>query len=47
MDLSSPTDQGSYSYEDMQTSTDDVFGRSVSSESSSSGREMRGVESDR
>ena len=41
MDLSSPTDTGSGLYEDMQTSGEDVYGRSLSSESSSgSGMEI-------
>ena len=51
MDLSSPTEQSSYQYEDMQTSisSEEVYGRSQSSESSSSGREnqLRGIDRER
>ena len=46
MDLSSPTEAGSVlyeTYEDMATSmsSEEVYGRSLSSESSSSGRETQ------
>ena len=48
MDLSSPTDTGSGLYEDMQTSGEDAYGRSLSSESSSgSGMEIHRRPGDR